>query len=87
MKDTAEVVKAALDETDRAQSIAMDAIELAQNNTKGTMDLLNAVRLTSVMMRFDSVYCFGMTKTAQSSRDGVVRCCHFRTVCLVFSNN
>lgn len=43
MKDTAEVVKAALDETDRAQSIAMDAIELAQNNTKGTMDLLNAV--------------------------------------------
>lgn len=58
MKDTAEVVKAALDETDRAQSIAMDAIELAQNNTKGTMDLLNAVRLTSVMMRFDSVTRF-----------------------------
>lgn len=58
MKDTAEVVKAALDETDRAQSIAMDAIELAQNNTKGTMDLLNAVRLTSVMMRFDSVTPF-----------------------------
>lgn len=44
MKDTAEVVKSALDETDRAQSVAMDAIELAQNNTKGTMDLLNAVR-------------------------------------------
>lgn len=43
MKDTAEVVKSALDETDRAQSVAMDAIELAQNNTKGTMDLLNAV--------------------------------------------
>lgn len=58
MKDTAEVVKAALDETDRAQSIAMDAIELAQNNTKGTMDLLNAVWLTSVMMRFDSVTPF-----------------------------
>uniref|UniRef100_A0A671X880 Laminin subunit beta 1 n=1 Tax=Sparus aurata TaxID=8175 RepID=A0A671X880_SPAAU len=43
MKDTAEVVKAALDESERAQSVAMDAIQLAQNNTKGTMDLLVTV--------------------------------------------
>uniref|UniRef100_A0A671X5I6 Laminin subunit beta 1 n=1 Tax=Sparus aurata TaxID=8175 RepID=A0A671X5I6_SPAAU len=47
MKDTAEVVKAALDESERAQSVAMDAIQLAQNNTKGTMDLLVTVSLTS----------------------------------------
>uniref|UniRef100_A0A4W6G3G9 Laminin, beta 1b n=1 Tax=Lates calcarifer TaxID=8187 RepID=A0A4W6G3G9_LATCA len=40
MKQTADVVKAALDETERAQSIAMDAIKLAQNNTKGTLDLV-----------------------------------------------
>uniref|UniRef100_A0A3B4X3R9 Laminin, beta 1b n=1 Tax=Seriola lalandi dorsalis TaxID=1841481 RepID=A0A3B4X3R9_SERLL len=40
MKETADVVKAALDETERAQNIAMDAIQLAQNNTKGTLDLL-----------------------------------------------
>ncbi|XP_058480786.1 laminin subunit beta-1b [Solea solea] len=43
MKETAEVVKAALDETERAQTIAMDAIQLAQNNTKGTLDLLISV--------------------------------------------
>ncbi|GLD48271.1 laminin subunit beta-1-like protein [Lates japonicus] len=43
MKQTADVVKAALDETERAQSIAMDAIKLAQNNTKGTLDLLTSV--------------------------------------------
>lgn len=47
MKETADVVKAALDETERAQSIAMDAIQLAQNNTKGTLDLLVSVSLTS----------------------------------------
>lgn len=46
MKDTAEVVKAALDESERAQSVAMDAIQLAQNNTKGTLDLLVTVSLT-----------------------------------------
>uniref|UniRef100_A0A4W6G1L4 Laminin, beta 1b n=1 Tax=Lates calcarifer TaxID=8187 RepID=A0A4W6G1L4_LATCA len=43
MKQTADVVKAALDETERAQSIAMDAIKLAQNNTKGTLDLVISV--------------------------------------------
>uniref|UniRef100_A0AAQ5YRG6 Laminin, beta 1b n=1 Tax=Amphiprion ocellaris TaxID=80972 RepID=A0AAQ5YRG6_AMPOC len=47
MKDTADVVKAALDEAERAQNIAMDAIQLAQNNTKGTLDLLISVSLTS----------------------------------------
>nr|XP_020515981.2 laminin subunit beta-1-like [Labrus bergylta] len=43
MKETADVVKAALVETERAQTIAMDAIELAQNNTKGTLELLISV--------------------------------------------
>ena len=47
MKDTADVVKAALVETERAQTIAMDAITLANNNTKGTLDLLVDVSLTS----------------------------------------
>lgn len=51
MKATAEVVRAALDETERAQSVAMDAIQLAQNNTKGTMDLVNSVSLTSVTIQ------------------------------------
>ncbi|XP_076016179.1 laminin subunit beta-1b [Genypterus blacodes] len=43
MKETADVVKVALEETERAQSIAMDAILLAQNNTNSTKDLLNTV--------------------------------------------
>ncbi|KAK2859145.1 hypothetical protein Q5P01_003765 [Channa striata] len=43
MKMTADVVRAALDETERAQSIAMDAIQLAKNNTEGTMELLSSV--------------------------------------------
>ncbi|KAM3588152.1 uncharacterized protein V6R79_022874 [Siganus canaliculatus] len=43
VKDTADVVKAALDESERAQSIAKDAIQLAQNNTRGTLQLLNTV--------------------------------------------
>lgn len=43
MKETADTVKAALDETERAQSIAMDAIRLAQNNTKATLDLVITV--------------------------------------------
>ncbi|XP_037616081.1 laminin subunit beta-1-like [Sebastes umbrosus] len=49
MKETADVVKAALDETERAQSIAMDAIQLAQNNTKGTLDLLVSVESETAM--------------------------------------
>lgn len=47
MKETTDMVKAALDETERAQSAAMDAIELAKNNTKGTMDLLESVSVTA----------------------------------------
>uniref|UniRef100_A0A671XBX9 Laminin subunit beta 1 n=1 Tax=Sparus aurata TaxID=8175 RepID=A0A671XBX9_SPAAU len=54
MKDTAEVVKAALDESERAQSVAMDAIQLAQNNTKGTMDLLVTVSLTSDLQDYST---------------------------------
>lgn len=42
-KENADVVKTALEETEKAQSIAMDAILLAQNNTKGTLDLLISV--------------------------------------------
>ncbi|KAM9846074.1 laminin subunit beta-1b [Aulostomus maculatus] len=49
IKDKADVVKAALDETERAQTVAMDAIELAQNNTKGTMDLLISVETETAM--------------------------------------
>uniref|UniRef100_A0A8D3C654 Laminin, beta 1b n=1 Tax=Scophthalmus maximus TaxID=52904 RepID=A0A8D3C654_SCOMX len=44
MKERAEVVKAALDESERAQSVAMGAIQLAQNNTNGTLDLLISVK-------------------------------------------
>lgn len=51
MKETAEVVKAALNETERAQSVAMDAIQLAHNNTRGTLDLLVTVSLTAVRMK------------------------------------
>ncbi len=47
MKETADVVKAALDETERAQNVAMEAIQLAQNNTNGTLDLLISVSVTS----------------------------------------
>uniref|UniRef100_A0A665WG42 Laminin subunit beta-1-like n=1 Tax=Echeneis naucrates TaxID=173247 RepID=A0A665WG42_ECHNA len=47
MKERADVVKAALDETERAQKIAMDAIQLAKNNTEDTQDLLASVSLTS----------------------------------------
>lgn len=45
MKETIEVVKAALNESERAQSAAMNAIQLAQNNTKNTLDLLISVSL------------------------------------------
>ncbi|XP_042370581.1 laminin subunit beta-1-like, partial [Plectropomus leopardus] len=49
VKETADVVRAALDETERAQSIAMDAIQLAQNNMKGTLDLLVSVESETAM--------------------------------------
>ncbi|XP_033845427.1 laminin subunit beta-1b [Periophthalmus magnuspinnatus] len=43
IKESADVVKAALEETEKAQSTAADAIELALNNTKGTLELLISV--------------------------------------------
>ncbi|XP_034081833.1 laminin subunit beta-1b [Gymnodraco acuticeps] len=49
MKVTTDIVKAALDETERAQNIAMDAIQLAQNNTKGTLELLVSVESETAM--------------------------------------
>lgn len=49
IKESADVVKAALDETERAQSIALEAIQLAQNNTKGTLDLLISVESETAM--------------------------------------
>lgn len=45
LNKTVEMVRAALDETERAQSVAMSAIQLAQNNTRGTRDLLDTVSL------------------------------------------
>lgn len=48
MKETIEVVKAALNESEHAQSAAMDAIQVAQNNTKNTLDLLIFVSLENV---------------------------------------
>lgn len=42
------MVKAALNESERAQSAAMEAIQLAQNNTKNTLDLLIFVSLESI---------------------------------------
>lgn len=45
MNETVETVKAALEETERAQNVAMNAIQLAQNNTRGTLDLLHTVSL------------------------------------------
>lgn len=55
MKETADVVMAALDESERAQSIAVDAIQLAQNNTKGTLDLLISVSLTSDLQGYSTL--------------------------------
>lgn len=55
MKETAEAVKAALDETERAQTVAKDAIQLAQNNTRGTLDLLVSVSLPSTGRSADSM--------------------------------
>lgn len=46
MKAAADIVMAALKMTERAQSVAMDTIQLAQHNTKGTLDLLNSVSLS-----------------------------------------
>lgn len=63
-KTTADVVKAALDETERAQSVAMDAIQLATNNTKGTMDLLNSVSLTLVLFVEEILSFSGCSNTA-----------------------
>ncbi|XP_061571279.1 laminin subunit beta-1b isoform X1 [Cololabis saira] len=43
MKEKADTVREAQDETERAQNNATDAIQLAQNNTRGTLDLLLSV--------------------------------------------
>lgn len=42
------MVKAALNKSERAQSAAMDAIQLAQNNTKNTLDLIIYVSLENI---------------------------------------
>lgn len=42
------MVKAALNESESAQSAAMEAIQLAQNNTKNTLDLLIFVSLENI---------------------------------------
>lgn len=41
-----ESVKAALEETARAHGVAADTIQLVQNNTRGTVDLLQSVSLS-----------------------------------------
>lgn len=43
MKETADLVKEALEKTEHAQNAAVDAIKQASNNTKGTLDLLTSV--------------------------------------------
>lgn len=48
LNKTVETVRAALDETERAQGVAMSAIQLAQNNTRGTLDLLDTVSLRDI---------------------------------------
>lgn len=42
------MVKVALNESERAQSAAVEAIQLAQNNTKNTLDLLISVSLENI---------------------------------------
>lgn len=53
MNKTVETVRAALDETERAQSVAMSAIQLAQNNTRGTLDLLVTVSLREIRFKHE----------------------------------
>ncbi|XP_051911890.1 laminin subunit beta-1-like isoform X1 [Hippocampus zosterae] len=43
LTERSQAVKTALDETERAQNLAVDAIQLAQSNTKGTLALLLSV--------------------------------------------
>uniref|UniRef100_A0A7N5ZVU5 Laminin, beta 1b n=1 Tax=Anabas testudineus TaxID=64144 RepID=A0A7N5ZVU5_ANATE len=73
MKATADVVKAALDESERAQSVAMDAIHLAKSNMKGTMDLVNSVspRLTIQVLRTHR----NLRTNSDFSHSGVIRSC------------
>ena len=43
MKETAALVKEALETTERAQNAAIDAVKQAHNNTRGTLDLITSV--------------------------------------------
>ena len=45
MEKSTDQVKVALNETERAQNIAKDAIDEVQNNTKSTLDQLISVSL------------------------------------------
>lgn len=55
MNETVATVKAALEETERAQNIAMNAIQLAQNNTRGTLDLLLTVSLAETWFTWEKM--------------------------------
>lgn len=45
MKETVEVVQVALDKTEMAQSLAREAVETANRDTRSTLDLLVSVSL------------------------------------------
>lgn len=49
-------MQAVLDETERAQSVATDALQLAQNNTNATRELLSSVSLTSDLQSHGTVW-------------------------------
>lgn len=55
MNETVETAKAALEETERAQNVAMSAIQLAQNNTRGTLDLLFTVSLEETWFTWEKL--------------------------------
>lgn len=55
-KEAADKMQAVLDETERAQSVATDALQLAQNNTNATRELLSSVSLTSDLQSHGTVW-------------------------------
>lgn len=86
MKETIEVVKAALNESERAQSAAMDAIQQAQNNTKNTLDLLMSVSLESISNQNDAYFMYKITLHCPTlppmvSHDIATCCCTFCSEC------